>query len=104
MKTQISTDDLYDLFVAAGVTYEEIEAMDPETITRQVAELRSENPDDLDLTNDDIAQMIVRYASASLATCLSRRQPRIERDEQERAANYPRQIHQVDADRHPGSG
>jgi hypothetical protein len=65
MKTNFTADEIYDRYVAPGTTYAEIEAMDRETITRQVGELRDAS-DDPDLSDELIAEMIIRYAHSSL--------------------------------------
>jgi len=62
-------EDLFDLFVAHGVTIGEIAAMvilGIERIERQIHELRV-GPDDLPYTDREIAEGIMRYCEAEIA-------------------------------------
>jgi len=60
--------ELFDLFAAHGVTTAEIAAMDVDTVTRHVAEMRQDEPDDLPLTNVEIARAILDYAREDAGT------------------------------------
>jgi len=55
---------LFDLFVGGQATTADIAAMDLATVTRQVGELRQEDPagDDIPMTNAEIAALILDYA------------------------------------------
>ena len=61
--TKHNSSELYDLFVAPGITYEEVADMSNETIRQQVHELRQDDPDDdIDLTDEEIADAVRRHA------------------------------------------
>ena len=58
----IDGGELFDVFVAHGVTREEIASMDLETVTQHVREMRTADPDLLALTDEEIARAILKYA------------------------------------------
>lgn len=55
--------ELFDLFVGGQATVEEIAQLDLGTLTRQIAELRRDEPDDITMTNAEIAAGIYRYVT-----------------------------------------
>lgn len=57
--------NLFDLFVAHGVTTAEIAAMDVDMMTLHVGQMRQSEPDELRLTSEEIARLILAYAQAS---------------------------------------
>ena len=58
----MSGAELFDRFVAHGVGVRDIAKMEPETIARQVGELRHDEPDDIPMSDDEIARAIMDYA------------------------------------------
>jgi hypothetical protein len=52
---------LFDLFYDGRATLWEIGRMDLEAITRQIGELRQAGPDDLALSDKEIARRILEY-------------------------------------------
>ena len=58
----MNREQLFDLFVAHGTTREEIAKMNINTITRHIAEMRRDEPDDILLTDEQIAEKILSYA------------------------------------------
>lgn len=56
--------ELFDIFVAHGVTTAEIAAMDADIMTLHVKQMRQDEPDDLPLTNEEIARLVLDYAQA----------------------------------------
>lgn len=59
-----TSSDLFDLFVGHSTTVAEIAAMDENDIERQIHEMRQDEPDDLELTDAEIADGIYRFAVA----------------------------------------
>jgi len=62
MSKDYSTSDLYDMFVAPGVSYDDVAGMSGAEMERQIAEMRRDNPDDVPMTDDQIAQEVHRFA------------------------------------------
>jgi hypothetical protein len=61
--TTTHTDsDLYDMYVEPSTTYAEIAAMDLDTMTTQIAELQTDEPN---LDASHIAYRIQEYAAAN---------------------------------------
>jgi len=55
--------ELYELFVAPGITTDEIALMNIKTMAQQVHELREDDPDDdFNMTDQEIAEAILEYA------------------------------------------
>ena len=59
-----TTDELWARFVAHGVTPAEVRGLGLETATRQIHELRAADPDNLDLSDRQIAERILAHAAA----------------------------------------
>ena len=63
MITEFLSDcDLFDLFVGGQTSIEEIAQLDIGMLTRQVSELRRDEPDDIAMTDAEVATSILRYA------------------------------------------
>ena len=58
----MNAEQLFDLFVAPGITTTDIAQMDVNTVTQHVAEMRRDEPDDIPMTDWEIAQAILDYA------------------------------------------
>ena len=58
----MENSELYDRFVAPGVTYLDVSQMGIVTIERQIAEMRQDEPDNIPLSDTEIAQRIIWYA------------------------------------------
>ena len=58
----MSKNELFDRFTAHGTTTAEVAAMGLETVTRQIGEMRRDEPDDLPLTDAEIARAVLDYA------------------------------------------
>ena len=58
----MNAEQLFDLFVAHGITTTEITQMDINTVTQHIAELRRDESDDIPMTDWEIAQAILDYA------------------------------------------
>ena len=59
---RLNGEELFDLFCGGQVSTAEIAGMDQETVTQQIADLRAEEPDNLNMGNDTIACAILCYA------------------------------------------
>ena len=57
--------ELFELFVGGQATSEEIASMDLSTITRQIEGMRQDDPDNIQMTDKEIAQAILNYAKKS---------------------------------------
>lgn len=67
MAHRISSDEIYDLFVAPGVTYEEIAAMDRATLIQHVSQLHDGTQGlYLPLSDAEIAGIIIAHANLAL--------------------------------------
>ena len=60
--SRVSAEYLYDLFVAPESEAFDIAAMDIKTATQHISELRSSEPDSIDMTDKQIAEAILGYA------------------------------------------
>ncbi len=58
----VRPSELFDRFVEKSVTAAEIAAMDVAVLTRQIAEMRADEPDDIDMTDAEIAKAILSVA------------------------------------------
>ena len=63
----MTNEELFDRFVAHGVTTAEIAPMDPADLTRQIAQMRGDEPDSLHMTSAEIAARILHYAQQQAA-------------------------------------
>jgi len=59
---EISRWELVEMFVAASTDMSKIAAMDIEVIEQQIAGMRAEEPDNIPMTDREIAQEILDYA------------------------------------------
>ena len=62
----MNAHELYELFVAPGTTYQEIADANMNYLERHVAEMRADEPDDIDMPDWDIAKAIQEYAIENL--------------------------------------
>ena len=60
--SRINAEWLYDLFVASEAEALDIAGMDIETATQHISELRSCEPDSIEMSDEQIAQAILEYA------------------------------------------
>lgn len=58
-------EELFDRFAAHIVTPQEVAAMDLAIVTDQISEFRLIDPDDIPMSNAEIAQAILEYAKAA---------------------------------------
>jgi hypothetical protein len=58
--------ELFDLFAAPGVTLEEIAHMRLSVVRQHIRELRADNPDDIPLTDREIADELWMYATTTV--------------------------------------
>ena len=61
--SDMTPGQLFDLFVAHGVTTAEIAEMSGKDIQRHIGEMRAAEPDDDPITDAEIADAIRRYAA-----------------------------------------
>jgi hypothetical protein len=66
---RLDGEELFDLFTAQGVTREEVARLDLATVTLQVGQMRDADPfDDLEATDEEIAQAILEFAQGRPVT------------------------------------
>jgi len=61
-QAETDPDNVYDMFVAPGVTRQEIADMATTDIEQHVAQLRADNPDTLPLENWEVVALIQQVA------------------------------------------
>lgn len=62
-ENKMSQENLFDLFVGGQASVQDIAPMDVDTIAAQVGEMRADDPDDIPMTDHEIAQAIHDYAT-----------------------------------------
>jgi len=65
--TEYSNWELFERFVAPGVGSAEIAAMDFDTLVQQIHEMRVSEPDDIPMTDRDIARGVLEHARENTA-------------------------------------
>jgi hypothetical protein len=60
--------DLFDLFAAPETSPDDMVGMALETVTLQIGELRANEPDDIDMTDEEIAHDILKFAQSQPRT------------------------------------
>jgi len=62
----MTSGELFDLFCGGQTTVEEVYGMTITNLHRQIKELRADEPDEIDMTDGEIADEIYRYATAEV--------------------------------------